>query len=182
MQAGDRRQSPPKGPSATAAVRPLVRRSRCSSSGRSPRLPSSFRRRRRRLLPCTARACDDPAHMLNDDQPHRRLGRLRPRRHDRAGALQQRRAPRRWSRSTRSRLPCSMRPPRSRTRPSGPTPASTRWRIVSAAIDSVRGDARGASHHHPAAGAPAAAADRARAGPEQAGRAQDQGDHPVDPA
>ena len=35
--------------------------------------------------------------------------------------------------------------PRSRTRPSGPTPASIRWRSSPPAIDSLKGDARGAS-------------------------------------
>ena len=76
---------------------------------------------------------------------------------------------------------CSTRRPRSRTRPSGRTPASTRSRSCPPALDSLRGNSRGASTITQQLVRARLLDAGPRPGPGPDGRAQAQGDHPVDP-
>ena len=78
--------------------------------------------------------------------------------------------------------PRSTRRPRSRTRRSGRTPGFDPVAIISAGARLAPRQQPRRLDDHPAAGPRAPARRRPRPGPEPDGRAQAQGDHPVDPA
>ena len=169
----------PRRPSAPAAVDARHGRDRHLVPARRRRAASIAAVVGRRRVRRPDHGLDDPTKLT--DLPSRAVGHLRPDRQDRARPVRRRPARRRHLRRDPADRSSTPRP-RSRTRRSGRTPASTRSRS-SRPASTASAAAAAAPRRSPSSSSAQRLLDRRpRPGPAPDRRAQAQGDHPVDPA